>query len=92
MTDQSQSFFNGVCASLQLPYAEEKLQPSVRTLYQRITLCSKNNDERITIDFDLKLQDRSKPLASVITLPPIAIIETKSAHNKCRSHDILHEL
>ena len=89
MNDQSQSFFNGVCASLQLPYAEERLEPTMRTLYQRITLCSKNNDERITIDFDLKLQDMTKPGSPLISLPPIAIIESKSTHNKCGSHQIL---
>jgi hypothetical protein len=55
MTDQSQSFFNGVSASLWLPFADANLQPTIRTLYQRITLCSKKNDERITIDFDIKL-------------------------------------
>ncbi len=40
----------------------------------------------------MKLQDRSHPLAPVITLPPIAIIESKSTHNNCRSHQTLEKL
>ena len=92
MTDMSQSFFQWVCTTLDLPFAEEKLCPSMRTLYQRITLCSKKNDERITIDFDIKVQDMTKPWSPLISMPPIAIVESKSTHNKCRSHVTLSSM
>lgn len=64
----------------------------MRTLYKRITLCSKKNDERITIDFDIKVQDMTTPGHPLRSMPPIAIIESKSSHNKCSSHHLLKEL
>lgn len=64
----------------------------MRTLYKRITLCSKKNDERITIDFDIKVQDMTTPGHPLLSMPPIAIIESKSTHNKCASHRLLKDL
>jgi hypothetical protein len=92
MTHNGKAFYQNMCTSLELPYTHANLKPKLRTLYKRITLCSKKNDERITIDFDIKLQDITKQGKEMISLGPVAIIETKSSHKKSQSHSILNKL
>lgn len=92
MTNNGRSFYQNMCTSLELPYTHANLKPKLRTLYKRITLCSKKNDERITIDFDIKLQDITEKGKELISMWPVAIIETKSSHKKCQSHIILSKL
>ncbi len=92
MTNNGKSFYQNMCTSLDLPYTHANLKPKLRTLYKRITLCSKKNDERITIDFDVKLQDITEKGKELISMWPVAIIETKSSHKKCQSHTILSKL
>jgi hypothetical protein len=36
------------------------ITPSLKTHYKRLTLCSKDNSERVTIDFDVELKDIRK--------------------------------
>jgi hypothetical protein len=57
MTNTDQAFYQNLCTSLKLPYGHMRIKPTMRTLYKRITLCSKKSDERITIDFDIHIQD-----------------------------------
>ena len=57
-----------MCTSFELPYIHANIKPKLRTLYKRITLCSKKNDERITIDFDVKLQDITQKGKELISL------------------------
>ncbi len=52
--------------------------PSLSTKYNRITLCSKDFKERLTIDFNLRLQDLRNPLKWEISLENLVIIESKS--------------
>lgn len=92
MTNEGKAFYQNMCTSLELPYIHVNLKPKLRTLYKRITLCSKKNDERITIDFDVKLQSLTEPNKDFYSLGPVAIIETKSGHKNCQSHTILHKL
>jgi len=92
MTNNGKAFYQNMCNSLKLPYTHANLKPKLRTLYKRITLCSKKNDERITIDFDIKLQDITEKGKTLISMWPVAIIETKSSHKKCKSHIILNQL
>lgn len=92
LTNQSAAFYENVCTSLDLEYAHENLQPTLRTLYKRVTLCSKKNDERITIDFDIRVQDVTQENAELIPFGPIAIIETKSSRKKSKSHDTIEAL
>lgn len=68
MTTDGKSFYQSMCNSLELPYSHTVLKPTLRTLYKRITLCSKKNDERITIDFDVHIQDLTKPNQDNIAL------------------------
>lgn len=92
LTNQSASFYQSICTSLNLDHAHVTLQPTIRTLYKRVTLCSKKNDERITIDFDVQVQDIMNKNTDLISLWPVAIIETKSSHNKSQSHAIIEKL
>jgi hypothetical protein len=68
MTNNGRSFYQNMCTSLELPYTHANLKPKLRTLYKRITLCSKKNDERITIDFDIKLQDITEKGKELISM------------------------
>ena len=83
-------FFEWLYSSFYNVTPKELIFPSFGTRYRRCTLCSKNNDERITIDFDITLTDlRSK--GKKVNLPEIkldnlAIIESKSTHITCKSH------
>lgn len=92
MTTDGKSFYQSMCNSLELPYSHAILKPTIRTLYKRITLCSKKNDERITIDFDIHIQDLTKPHQNNIALWPVAIIETKSSHKKSNSQKVFQKM
>jgi hypothetical protein len=35
----------------------ENIFPSIETKYNRLTFCSKKNDERLTVDFNIALSD-----------------------------------
>lgn len=56
------------------PYCAEKLMPVLKNNFKRITLVSKNLDERCTIDFDLSFSQNGKKEQ----LRSIAIVEVKT--------------
>lgn len=76
------AFFRGICSSLELGYCDIDLTPNLRTNYKRITLCSKTSDERITIDFDIKVQDVRNPDTETMSFGSVVIVETKSSRKK----------
>ena len=92
LTNTSAAFYQNICTSLNLEHAHYNLQPTIRTHYKRVTLCSKKNDERITIDFDINVQDIMKEGMDRIPFGPVAIIETKSAHKNSDSHAVIEKL
>ena len=92
LTNQSSAFYQNICTSLNLEHAHYSLKPTIRTVYKRVTLCSKKNDERITIDFDVNVQDIMKEGTEKIPFGPVAIIETKSSHKKSKSHAVIEKL
>lgn len=92
INNEWKAFYQSMCNSLELPYMHANIKPKLRTLYKRITLCSKKNDERITIDFDIKLQDITAKWKELFSLWPVAIIETKSGNKHCQSHEILNKM
>ena len=61
----------------------------LKTTYRRFTLCSKSNDERITIDLDLAFEDPNNPHGPKIELPHLAIIESKAGSEMSRSAKVL---
>jgi len=91
LTHKSSAFYQDTCTSLNLDYAHADLKPTLRTHYKRVTLCSKNNDERITIDFDIQVQDITKKDSERFHFGPVAIIETKSSHKRSKSHALIEK-
>lgn len=85
-------FYNGVYQTL---YGIEPIAlifPALKTSYQRITLCSKNNDERLTIDFNISFEDlraNKNQKKKEISLENFVMIESKSMSSHCVSHDIM---
>ena len=84
-------FFNNIYGSLMSGSPKIAIQPMLRTVYKRFTLCSRHNDERITIDLDLSLSDPQNPKSPVIELPHLAIIESKAAAEMSRSAKIMQK-
>ncbi len=92
ITNENKAFFKGICSSLDLSYANADLHPTIRTNYKRITLCSKVSDERITIDFDIQVQDVTKEDSQIEYFGPVAIIETKSSRENTMWRKIIKNL
>lgn len=88
MTKESTKFYEGISMSFNGRNKVAKLSKSLGTEYQRLTLCSKDSSERVTIDFEIKLSSlrgdkKSQKLQNVV------IIESKSSHKKSRSHKVM---
>ena len=67
----------------------EKIIPSIITKYSRLTFCSKNNDERVTVDFNVRVLDARNPKSEEIPFKNLVIIESKSAGRKGKSHKVM---
>ena len=68
-----------------------KISPSIITEYKRFTLCSKENDERLTIDTKLRFTN-SRNKISKYALDNIAIIEVKSTKEDTKGRQILTKM
>lgn len=84
-------FFQGVYESIYSETLKKLLIPSLRNSYKRITFCSKNNDERITIDFNVQFFDTTNPKINH-TMENIAIVESKAATQPAPSASIFEKL
>lgn len=94
-------FHNGVYQTLYGKEQKDLIFPSLKTKYHRITLCSKSNDERVTIDFNLHFEDlrihnnnRIKKNSKLwvwntYDIENLVMIESKSMNTHCISHDIM---
>lgn len=89
MTNESMSFYYGVYQSLYGDAPDHIVFPAIRNTYKRFTLCSKKNDERLTIDFDIELYDARNPENKPVKLQNLVIIESKSNADECKSHEVL---
>jgi hypothetical protein len=95
------SFHNGVYQTLYSSEQKDLIFPALRTKYHRITLCSKNNDERVTIDFNLHFEDlrsdissqkkKRNHLAQTHDIENLVMIESKSMNEHCISHEIMKQ-
>lgn len=87
MTKWKTRFFEWIYSSFywKLP---EKVFPSIKSEYNRLTLCAKNSSERLTIDFDIKLTDLRDENKQK-SLNDIVIIESKSMNKHCVSENIM---
>ena len=68
---------------------DEKLSESIKTTYTRFTLCSKNNDERITFDTKVTFKDLRNKKARPIVLGDIVLIESKSGKQEHKATWVL---
>ena len=65
------------------------LQPSLTTRYQRTTLLETNSTSRITVDTDLECVATD---GSSVTLPRVAVVETKTGGRPCLVDHLLWEI
>lgn len=91
MTNEAMKFFEGIYMSMYSTSPKHLIFPSIGTRYKRFTLCSKRNDERLTIDMDLQLIELrdEENKGKIIEVPNLVIIESKSTHEHCFSHDVM---
>ena len=78
MTKGKNRFYQWVWQSLHNGKKAPHLTPAIRTTYDRITLVSKNGEERLTIDFNVKTKDLRKEDSKVVELKNLVIIESKT--------------
>jgi len=89
MTTESSKFYEGIATSFLGRGTTKKLSKSLRTEYNRLTLCSKDSSERVTIDFDMKFTSLRGDKSSY-SLHNAVIIESKSSCSTCcNSCDIM---
>lgn len=84
-------FFQGVYKSIYGESLNKLLTPSLHNQYKRVTFCSKNNEERITIDFNVEFSDPNNP-AQTHKLENIAIIESKATTQPAQSAPLFERL
>lgn len=88
MTKGKKRFFDGVWQSLYESKAPS-ISPAIQTRYKRLTLVSKDNNERLTIDFQIAIKDLRHTHAKTIHLDNLVIIESKSLAKSCKSIEII---
>ena len=94
MTTWKKRFFEWVWQSLHNWEKSPHLTPAIRTTYDRITLVSKNGEERLTIDFNIKTKNLRRKNGRVVDLKNLVIVESKTlkkdaiALNIMKKHNI----
>lgn len=91
MTDNDQRFYASIYQSIDPKAPKHVLFPSLWVSFQRVTIVSKKNDERMTIDFGLTFTDLRNPKRAPLTLDHVVIIESKSASTKTYSHKLMRK-
>ncbi len=92
MTKDATRFYTSLTQSLGLSYSKQPLFPSIQTRCKRITLCSKESDERITIDYDVELNDLRDEKPHWIKFSNVAIVESKSRSENNYSGKLMKKL
>ena len=96
ITEEDFGNFNGNEAAVeflrgQVTYNNKELKPQLRTIFNRITLVNNNLTERLTIDFNLRFEN--KQTGKVSELPNVMIIELKQdGHQNSKMKNILIDL
>lgn len=88
MTKGKKRFFEGVYQSLYEEKAPE-ISPAIRTKYNRMTLVSRDGQERLTIDFNISIRDVRNEKAKNIKLKNLVVVESKSLSDECISAAIM---
>lgn len=92
MTRGKKRFFDWVWQSLYTNKDAPAITPAIKTNYKRITMVSKNWDERLTIDFNVKITDLRKKWAETIPLKNLIIVESKSLKKDCEIWEIMKKM
>jgi len=90
MTSESEKFYEGLSMSFEWHEKPKKISPTLRTEYHRLTLCSKDSSERITVDFEIKLtslkwKEKTQKLHNTV------IMESKTSDGKWICNKILEK-
>lgn len=88
---KSKKFFDSLYRDTYGDKLNQKITPSIITEYKRFTLCSKNNDERLTIDTKLRFTNSRNKIAKY-SLDDVAIIEVKSSKEDTKGRQILTKM
>lgn len=91
MWEEAVKFYKETYKSLYEKEAED-ITPSLETKYNRITFCSKKNDERVTVDFWVILKDLRNPEKKDIHLNNLVILESKSSGKHGTSYKFMEKL
>lgn len=88
MTKGKKRFFDWV---FQSSYSEKTpdISPSIRTRYNRLTLVAVDGEERLTIDFNIRVQDVRNRSSREKHLKNLVILESKSMSKTCRSVELM---
>ncbi len=94
VTMESARYIEGIYHSLYNEPLKQLIFPALHNTYQRCTLCSKQNDERVTIDFNIEFDnsraDVNDPEAKKpYGLDNLVIIESKSTSKAWFSHEVM---
>ena len=90
MTKGKKRFFDGIYQSM---YGEKApdISPAIRTKYKRLTLVSKDGNERLTIDFWITTKDLRNKRKKMSRLKNLVIIESKSLSKDCLSCKLMEK-
>lgn len=90
MTKGKSRFYEWIHMSFYWTSNPTKITPSLRTHYDRLTLCSKDNSERVTVDFNVEMEDLRKDWKKH-KIKNVVIIESKTMGGNCLSHKVMEE-
>ncbi len=88
MTKWKKRFFDGVYQS-NYEQKTPEISPSIRTRYNRLTLVAIDWEERLTIDFNIRVQDIRNRASKEKHLQNLVILESKSMSSTCRSVELM---
>jgi len=88
MTPEAQKFYEGIFTSFYKDEVAPKIYPSLTTHCNRLTLCSKDSSERVTIDFNVRTTNL-RGENTTHQFDNAVIIESKATSSDCKSHKIM---
>ncbi len=90
MTKWKTRFYEWIHMSFYWSSNPPKLSPSLKTHYNRLTLCSKDNSERLTVDFNIEVENLRKDWKKY-KMENLVIIESKTTSKNCLSHEVMEK-
>lgn len=95
VTNEAIKFYEGIFWSIYGDHPHQLIFPVLGNTYNRLTLCSKQNDERLTIDLNLSFSDLRQEGDTKdpqkVPIPNVVIIESKSVSGDTLGHHIMRQ-